>query len=208
MTVFISDTFTDTDGVILQDHTPETGGTWVKRLGSSGNIEITSNEIRASVTTAFYYTNDISLPSADYDITFDWNNLDDTGLVTGVLARFLDNSNFYQFFKFLSGGSFQNYRLVKVFLGSNTTLDSGFDSIVSGIESGKFEISGTTQKGYADGVEVLSSTDSDLTLSGSVGVYMSGDTSLTLDNFITEDTATPTSTNASMQPINVWWQLD
>ena len=205
MTVFVSDTFTDTDAVLLQNHTPETGGAWIRRSGFD-TLEIINNELKASSFQVLHYTNNASPGSADYNINFDWN-FSSTGNSIGVFSRYLDASNRYLLLKQKSGSS-QRLKLFKMVSGFSTELDIITESLVVGIEAGRFELSGATQKGFAGGVEKVSGTDSELTLVGFTGLYFVTNASFRMDNYIVNDTATPSSTTASMQSINVWWQRD
>jgi hypothetical protein len=45
---FFEDNFTDTDGVLLQDHSPDTGDSWTRLWGTVGtNAEINTNRCRS-----------------------------------------------------------------------------------------------------------------------------------------------------------------
>ena len=207
MTVFVSDTFTDTDDVILENHTPEIGGDWIRRSGFNAVI-IKSNAITGNGFTQSHLVNDVSAPSVKYNLEFDWNHIIEEGGNVGVLAYYLDSSNHYVFHKGKGFPGSQNIQLFKLFLGNTFVLDSVNETFVSGIVAGKMEITTASQKGFHGGVEKVSSTDADLTGPGDVGVLLSSTLNIRLDNFIATDTAAPVSANASMQPINVWWQLD
>lgn len=76
-TVFVGDLFSGTNGTTLQAHTPNSGGAWMRVVGS--NLNIQTNALRATATNAGdLYTNATAAPSANYEVgmyvTFTNNN--------------------------------------------------------------------------------------------------------------------------------------
>jgi hypothetical protein len=193
MTVFVSDTFTDTNGTLLEDHTPEVGGAWVKR--SSGSVKVNNNQIEG-VFGLGYYTNAAVPGGAGYDITYNWESFSSQ---IGVVARFLDMSNFYRA-RYYSG----EYDLKKVVSGSWSLLDLTAEAAPGFPAACKFEILDATKKFYVGGAEKITTADNTLTAAGVVGVYIRWDDD-ELDDFAADDTGAAASENASMQPIHHWW---
>lgn len=178
MVTFLSDTMTDTNGVLLQDHVPDIGGVWFKRIGGRGNnAEIQGNKAKAILTGFRMYTNDIVPNSAEYDIVADINTIAGGSQLT---ARFLDVSNHY---KFRHNGD--EWLLEKIVNGITTVLDSLTEGSPAGEHEWKFEIRDAIKKGYLDGVEKVSTTDNNLPDIGEVGLGII--TNDTHDNFIASD---------------------
>ncbi len=66
----VSDTFTDTAGVLLNNHTSDTSNTWTRSVGT-GNMAITNaNRTRGNSGTSIYVSN-WTPASADYEISAD-----------------------------------------------------------------------------------------------------------------------------------------
>jgi hypothetical protein len=202
LTVFVSDTFTDTDGTLLEDHTPEVGSAWIKRAGT-GTSGIQSNVLQPVLWTS--HTNGAVPGSNEYDINCDFTPDTSTNNVNfWVYGYYQDESNMY-FARYAhsAGGGFLD--IWKRVLGAYTKLDTLEEALIDDTAVDfKFELrNDPVQKLYIDDVEKLSTTDSDLTDAGVVGVRLFAN--YTVDNFIANDTATAESTNASMQPIHHWW---
>ena len=206
MTVFVSDTMSDTNGTLLSAHTPDTGGTWVKRSGT-GDFEIQSNQARITASDTFvYYTNAATPGNAEYDVTSDWVVASNESTTIGLLGRLIDSSNFYHvFYKDLTN----TYTLRKKVSGSFTILDTLIESLSVATHAAKLEIRDASKKLYIDTIEKLTSADDVLTDAGNAGVHMqnlSGAvTSIEHDNFVADDVGEAESQNASMQPIHHWW---
>ena len=201
MTVFVNDTFTDTNGVLLQNHTPAVGEIWVKR-DTLPNADIQSNKAKSTSATIVggLYTNAVS-PSVGYDITC---VLDVATPVSSdgmyLYGRFADINNFYQ---------------VRVMHGTSWTLHKKVAGVLTLLHSAapvahtypctlKFEIRDATKKVYKDGVEVLTSADNVLTSAGRPGLRIYT-TRSTVDDFLADDQVAPPAENAFMQPMRTWW---
>ena len=191
MTVFVSDTFTDTDAVTLIDHTPETGGAWIKNQGSaSTNLDISSNTAVSGSTSGsnVLYSNSAPPGNVEYDINVDvFVGATDFGRA-GLAARVLDSSNHY--FAIYDNAGTDRLRLRRV-QGGTTTLDTSNETLTkANAYDFKFEIKDATKKLYVDDVEKLSSVDNGLTAAGSAGIlFFFMPTNANFDNFIAQDTA-------------------
>jgi hypothetical protein len=64
---FLNDTFTDSNGVLLQNHTADSGAHWLKELDMSADGTIQSNRIWFGTQT--YYVAEVYPPGPDYDVT-------------------------------------------------------------------------------------------------------------------------------------------
>jgi hypothetical protein len=198
MAVFLSDTFTDSDGTWLQNHTPETGGAWAKRAGGSiGTIQSNKAESNAS-----WYTNDATPGGAEYTITADLHSPTDNNEYFYILGRFQDTSNFYMA-EYISSTS--TMKLHKKVSGVTTQLDALAEAWGTSSAEAKLELFTATKKFYKDSVEKLTTADDSLTDAGEAG-FINGD-DFTVDNFAADDAGgAPPSENAFMQPMKVAWQ--
>lgn len=175
MALIFRDTFSDSDGTLLQNHTPNTGTGWTRVWNSSGrSAEIDGNIMRSEISDAsdgFIYSADVTYPSADYSVQADIDDPDSSDDMNYIIARMTDQDNFYSI-RFNE----DTLELHKKVSGSWTELDSdtnGGDYVQPG-DTVKIEVIGTAIKGYIDGVEVLSATDSDLTSAGKGGFAFGG----------------------------------
>jgi hypothetical protein len=64
----VQDTFSDTNGTLLENHTPDIGGRWTNI--STGNASIQSNTLFPSSGAASRFYVNASLPAADYEMSF------------------------------------------------------------------------------------------------------------------------------------------
>jgi len=95
MAVFFSDTFTDSNGTVLDSHTPETGTGWIERNNDGSNMEIQSNEVTGDggLSDGALYTANATYPSDDYDVTVQIGTADSGDDTFHVIARYTDNNN-------------------------------------------------------------------------------------------------------------------
>ena len=173
MAIF-SDTFTDTDGVLLQSHVPDTGTSWTRLWGTTNtNAEINTNRCRSDgdLNSGVMYTADGTYPSADYDIT--------CTMVTMVAAndrpiflmvRIQDQENMYAVRLETTASESSLYKKVS---GTWTAVGSLFTKPADGSVI-KLEIIGTALKFYDDGVELASATVSDISAAGKAGIGFGG----------------------------------
>ena len=82
--IFVQDSFTDIDGTLLEDHTPDIGGTWTARLFT---MSITGNKLNSAVGAI--YDNTTVAPFDNIDITFRWLAL---GNYIGAVGRSITNN--------------------------------------------------------------------------------------------------------------------
>ena len=93
---FASDTFTDTDAVLLQNHAGELGATWTKGPNwSASSIKIKTNRIRGNASGAnVYYASGVPA-SADYTVEADYVTLDASPTQAGVMAHMVTSGSDY-----------------------------------------------------------------------------------------------------------------
>jgi hypothetical protein len=176
---FVSDNFNDTNGTTLTSHTGATGATWTKHPSSgAGSIEIDANRAHQTVSTnSFYYASGIP-GSADYDVQARLRQVSDTG-VMGITGRMSTSANtMYRLF-YTAGGT-DLWTLDKVVAGTGTTLATWSDTLANGDErTVRLQMQGSSIKGFIDGVERLTATDSAITAAGKAGVRGNTGTSTT-----------------------------
>ena len=87
MATFLSDTFTDTNTTLLQDHTGETGATWAKNGGTASAVfTIYNNRIYCGNATTWYYASGTPA-SADYEVTATIRIVSAANNTVGVIGR-------------------------------------------------------------------------------------------------------------------------
>lgn len=204
MSTFVQDSFTDSDATNLSSHTGETGATWAKLTGFSGNVVINSNRAENAATfsvDAAYYASGAPT-GADYDVSADYSWVNTNTCSWQILGR-VDTSTGDFYTAYYRRGS-NTFRIEKRVSGSYTTLASGTgDSPAAGTAVNiKLALSGSALELFADSVSKLTATDSSITAAGKVGVGVtSGGTSgprVRWDNFL----ATEAGGAATLSPDN------
>lgn len=165
MAVFLADAFTDPDATELSAHAPDVGGIWTKRAGTA-NLEILSNALVSDGSLWVYYSNSAAPGNNQYDVSIDITKGTGTPRALGVIARYVDFSNFYHA-RYDSVA--QAYRIRKKVSGAYTELATFGEALPSGTDTFKFEIRNAAKKIYYGGVEKCSTVDDALTADGVVG---------------------------------------
>jgi lysophospholipase L1-like esterase len=158
---FMVDTFTDSDGTLITQHSGDKLALWSLQTGSAPATQATINGNRAWATASTdVYRNRFAAPSADYYVegVFDYlttvasDNLAVTGRADGAAAT-------YYWFGYSRASL--GWRLFKTVATVNTQLGStvAFD-FTSGSKTVRLEMQGTTIRGVVDGATVISVTDS------------------------------------------------
>ena len=152
MAILIQDSFTDTNGTLVEDHTPEIGGAWNKVTGISATIQ--SNEVDVGGSENPLYINSISDVA---DVYSQIKKTQNDGFL--LIGRYTDINNYY-FFDEGTG-------IRKFVAGTPSTL-AAYATLLSVGEVAKLEIVGTTLNLYVDDVLKATTTDSSFS-TGKVG---------------------------------------
>lgn len=170
-TIFLTDTFTDTDNDALDSaHTGEIGATWTEHSSvNTGDAIITSNRIRstganASIhyasglpSSADYYVETVIFQAGSTIVGFGPAGRIQTGANTCYFARYISASTRWELFKTVAGAS------TSLGTFTHTTANSASYTI-------RLQMIGTAIKVYKDGVEIISATDGDITAAGRAGI--------------------------------------
>jgi hypothetical protein len=201
---FVSDTFTDAAGTLLENHVGETGATWAKHPSSGTNTVSISAQGRlvASGSGAIYLTSGVPA-GADYDAVWD---VVVAGTAGGnsqrVCVRMDGTANTNYGVDALPNGDIQ---LTKRVAGSLTQIGyraAGFAPTVGLTYRFECQVRGTSLRILVNGVEKIAVTDASITAAGRVGLYSSGvlsEPGLHIDNLaasdaVTADTVPPVTT--------------
>lgn len=194
--IVVSDTFVSSAGTVLDSHIGEIGATWTHRTGQyTGTLAIDNTNriyVNGAGNGASYYTASGAPSTANYSVEFDVTQLSTTDYYVGAVGRAATDGNFtfYLFDYNNNYGGAGVWILLRFVNGSPTvfgTLEESFGDVGS-THRIKLEMIGTSIKGYVDGVEKLSATDSGITDAGLAGVLGQGVTNNTtgihLDNLL------------------------
>lgn len=177
MTQIFSDNFDRADSTTI-------GGNWVE---DSGDYSISGNKLTVDNTAGALIKNTTSLGTADYKVSATIQTGADEG-GPGLVARYIDVSNFYLAFLNMSANLVEIYKNVSGFTALSSgavTLNANTDYLL------RFEVQGNALRAYVDGNLITSITDGSLTLEGDFGCRRGGATSSnTWDNYLVEDFTT------------------
>ncbi len=192
---FLTDTFTDTDAVTLQNHTPDTGGVW-EELGfnlsngvSTLDSDILANKLvgRVGGTPSRVYRNAVDPVSNEYtiDISFVRTvvNIRQFGLyarLTPTGTAFADVDSYMA--TYVEAGGVGSIKIFKTVSGSETELASGLITLSSASHNVKFLISDDFKAVSVDGVFRAGTSDNSITQVGRVGVCTAGVVAHALDD--------------------------
>jgi len=167
--LFLLDTFTDNDGVLLTAHAPEVGVAWNPVYGSSASPTIANNRLHGNGTvTAEYMVSTGLAPSADYSVAGQFTYL--TGIggdMIGVLGRVSTDAQTWYKFDYYGGA----FRLVKRVDGVDEILAS-FPLIPSAGDTKTITLTmvGTSIVGYLDGAPIASAVNGAIVAAGHPGL--------------------------------------
>ena len=173
--LFVNDTFTDSNGTLLQDHTGELGATWTKYPGYTGDATIDTNLLYGAGVNIFdtYYASGAPR-SADYyvqaTLVFKTSVV---GARFGILGRAdqtvsAGNDTYY----YVDYEQFTGvWTLYKIVAGVNISLgtfaqNDGADHVA------RLDMVGTTIRLIIDTLEQVSVTDSAISAAGRAGLYL------------------------------------
>lgn len=192
MAVFVSDSFTDTAGTVLDSHTGETGASWTEHPSFSDGESVISdgNRLRPNVLGTNgpgYYASGVP-DSAEYDVEADYRVVTVVAGSVQIAGR-LSTSAQTEYLARYGDGEWQLFKAVS---GSFTLLGSFSQTISAGNTYNlKLEIRDAAKKVYIDSVERISSADNAITADGRAGMTggfnITNSTGLHVDNFVATD---------------------
>ena len=178
MGIVIYDSFTDVDGTLLQNHTPEIGGRWQSLLGG---IKVQSN---AAVWNngVGYYQNLTPMLGPEYDISFSIDAVtDNTTAQFHVYGRFEPFTN--NFYDFQYDGTLQTWFITRRLNGIDSVLASVVQAIGTDLRRILIQIRDVKKAIFLDGVEILSTANDDVKDAYRVGMSIPTNTTIALDDF-------------------------
>lgn len=192
MVTFVQDTFTDTNGVTLENHTGETGAIWtVHPTGTAGAAEIQSNHLERGASDTGVYLASGTPGSADYSVEVVITRNNEVGNVfPGVIGRADDTAETWYYLRY--DGPTDNFILRRINAGSSIILDTAFDDVIGAGNSRtmRLEMEGTTIRAVIDGVTRISVTDDgvdSISDAGSAGIrFVGAGTGWEMDTFASE----------------------
>lgn len=157
-TIYLQDTFTDTDATLLTAHTMDTGGGWTQTAGSA--YTITSNKAGNATVLGNWYMASADAGQTDVSVSADLTTASTAGSTTfapAVLGRFTDANNHY---KLYIDSFSQTLILADVVAGAFTARASGAVTLAQlTTYNVKLIMRGTLIQGFVDGVQKLAFTD-------------------------------------------------
>lgn len=189
MSTFVSDTFTDTNGVVLTAHNSDIGMTWAGSV-----MTIQSNQVTFGTfgTAVCFSTRVPTSPDYSVQATIVFNGATRAASFGGVTARGSISSDYY---RAMYDGDAEVWRLQKLASTVVTNLGSTFAmAYVQGAShTVKLTLTGTSLEVFIDGVSRITATDSTHAGIGRAGIYLedgAGTVSLRADNFLATDAST------------------
>ena len=181
----VTDTFTGTNGTLLESHTGEVGATWGWHPNYAADLKLQNNKVWGPEWGLYFAS---GIPSTnEYDVTADLTVMSNAGAI-GVTGRTSTSGSDDLYMARYNAGSVR-WELVKCGGGACTNL--GFFNQTLAIGSTyavKLEIRNAAKKLFVDGVERVSSTDNTITQVGRAGIrtgpgVTTASTGYHLDNF-------------------------
>lgn len=192
------DQFTDTNGVLLQSHTPTGSGSWTKHANSSNTAQIATNRVRPTANAEALYWHDWTPANAEYDVEADLYFAGTNGDSSGPAGRIDTTANKYYYRAGHNYGS-ARWEITRAGPAGFSTLATSAATLTVGqTYHVKLEIRNATKKAYIDGspTALLTSSDNNVTAAGRAGFRLFGGNGATtnsngyhLDNFATSDTS-------------------
>ena len=211
MAAFTTDTFTDTAGVLLENHTGETGATWTKNpaFGTGSAAISNANRVRGNATNGVYYASGTPA-SADYDVEADLTVLSGVSSA-GIAGRMSVAAATYYLFDYEFGTS--QWKLYTVVNGATQNTTTFTQTLTNGVTYHmRLALRGSQITCYVNGVQVIQITDSNITAAGRAGIFFGAattdSTGYHLDNLNAAPTAAVPVTDANVffSPYN--WYSD
>lgn len=172
---FARDTFTDTAGVLLQNHTPELGGPWVAHPSNTAAPVISNaNRVRNNNNNNGPWLMTAAPSGADVIVSADIQVLTTaTGVDVELVARADPTATTYYFAGYASGAP-GSFRLARFVAGGFTSLGANASGFSVGAHTLELRAVGSLISVYADGSLVIQVTDTGIAGAGRVGFRFAG----------------------------------
>lgn len=192
----VTDTFTGTDGTLLQNHTADSGQTWAKHPNYASDLKLFGGRVYGPEWAM--YTSSAVPSSNQYDVSATLTVKSNVGAL-GVVGRASTSGTDNLYLGRYNAGT-GSWELVKC-TTSCTVLGSFAQTLTVGSTYAlKLEIRDAAKKLYVDGVERISSTDNTDTQVGRAGIRQgplpttaSTTTGYHLDSFTVDNIAPDTT---------------
>lgn len=194
MGVFVRDTMTGTNWTDLHLRTGELGATWTRHPdvnGGSSRWYLYGGRVHSGVWGTMYASG--TPASADYDVTCTYRVYTTVSTLNlGICVRMSTTEDTYYSMYYQAGELVLIKRVDGV---TSPALDYYIGSLTGGGTDYTFKLEtiGTAIKGYVNGIERVSATDSSITAAGKAGLrsLASNDaaTGNHIDNFVATDTS-------------------
>lgn len=188
MTVYLNDTFTDSNGVLLTNHTPEVGGAWLNCnfLGSpiTGTNDIQSNRARVSYNSDWEgVQQDLSI-SDNFEITANWYCTTDARI--GIVWRSNGAGNY------MKAQLRQNLSDVAIKrttgYGENDPVSTSYTFTAGTIYTIRIVVEGENHSLYINDVLKISTTSSYYTTQTYFGIFTHAGAEAYFDSILVEST--------------------
>lgn len=181
------DTFTDTDGTLLQDHTPSGGGQWIRNPNSTGDALITGDRVRGypGFQQALYAHSWVPA-SATYAVQAAFYVRSSTLGTDGLFARMDPQGLTWYVARYVT----DRWRIELLNNGAYTLLVNqavAFPVTVGQTYLVRFDVSDAAKVLYVDGSEVARTTNNAVTAAGSAGIRIYSPHSGELNGFHLDD---------------------
>lgn len=169
---FLNDTFTDVDGTLIINHTPESGLAYYTQpaFSASPHCSVINNRLVGTSASGVYFNNQAARYGADYYVEAKLDFVSTiVGENVGITARAAPNAQTFYVARW--GQSSGSFALFKSVAGTLTQLGSSYvTTFTSGSKVLRLTCDGSTISVSVDGVTVISVTDTDIPLQGFAGV--------------------------------------
>lgn len=168
----LHDTFTGGNGTLLENHVPESGGTWIRHASSTDSAEIDTNRVRGSVGVGpALYSASYNPPSADYQVQAVIYCASNTGSVM-FTGRFSTATGHHYAMGFTSGFGWRIAKDVGSGLQSVAPLAGPTSLTVGASYVARLSMIGTEIVGFVDEVRLMEGIDSAISGAGHAGVRL------------------------------------
>jgi hypothetical protein len=171
MTIFVRDTFTDTDNTALASHTGETGATWTLHpITPTGGAQISNaNRVHSNTANAAIFTASGTHGAAEYSVSCIVRMVTDLNDALGVIGRLASTTVGNGYTGYAYGG-------IQFYL---SRLDAGVETVLGFVNETyntaqdyrlELHLANGTKRLFIDGVKKATSADNTYTAAGLIGL--------------------------------------